>query len=293
YKQPLARLQCEGSMRPTGVSDAAFVKMHGAGNDCVIIDQRIGIDQTIMPDQAGLRWLSDRRFGVGCDQIIVLRKPQHGGAAQMMIFNSDGTVAQSCGNATRCVARYLFDQGLGDPLVIEAPERDLECRKIAPATVTVDMGAPCFACKSPLAIKALPKELPRPFYVSMGNPHCVFVLENESRLDQIDIAATGRLVQGDGLFPDGVNVGFVAPLAAGRYRLRVFERGAGLTLACGSGACAAFAVLSAQGFIDDAKAVHLMLDGGELKLGFDDCGHIWMEGQAHYSFTGRVCSGSF
>lgn len=257
-----------------------FLKMHGLGNDFAIFDAReapLGID----PERA--RSLADRRTGIGFDQLILL-EPSEQADVRMRIWNSDGGEVESCGNAARCVALLL-----GGEARIETAGGILAASANG-ETATIDMGAPRFGWDEiPLAwamdTAAMPvgwEELREPFAVNVGNPHVVFFVEDPGA---VELERLGPLVERDPLFPERVNVN-VASLEEGAVRLRVWERGAGLTRACGTGACAtAVAAVSRK---LTASPVEVRLPGGTLAVEWTPGGTIRMSGPATRVFEGEV-----
>jgi diaminopimelate epimerase len=268
---------------------APFVKMHGCGNDFVVFDERAGA-LGLTPARAAA--LADRRRGIGCDQLITIEPPPEGSdaAAFMRIRNPDGTEAGACGNATRCVAALLAPGG-GRRLVIRTLAGDLRALVLAPDQVAVDMGMPSLNWRDiPLAeprdtlhldIAAGP--LADPAAASMGNPHATFFVEDVAA---IPIETLGPALERHPLFPERANIGVAQILAPDRIRLRVWERGAGLTLACGSGACAALVNAQRRGLA--ARAATLVLDGGELRTEWLENGQVRMTGPVATAFTGSV-----
>ena len=273
-----------------------FTKMHGAGNDFVVLDLR---DGRPAPDAGLCRELADRHMGVGCDQVLTVELPRSGNAvASYRIWNSDGSHAQQCGNGARCIAAWLVRDGAaparGD-FAIDSPTGMHAVMRDEPDRFRIDMGAPEFApAKIPLAgftreqdeyALELHGATLRFGAVSMGNPHAVL------EVDAVDLAPVGHvgpLLQRSHAFPESVNVGFAQVLARDRIRLRVYERGAGETLACGSGACAAVAVLARRGRVDGAGGVAVSLPGGELRIHYDPAGGgIAMSGPATFVFEGE------
>lgn len=265
-----------------------FVKMHGLGNDFVVIDRRAR-PLALAPD--GARRIADRHRGVGCDQIILLDRAE-GAALFMRILNADGTEAGACGNATRCVAELLFREN-GDPApVIRTLAGDLPTRREADGRITVDMGAPALTWDQiPLAraLDTLHLPLARgaladPAACGMGNPHVTFFAP---AVDALPIAELGPALEHDPLFPARANVGFAEILAPDRLRLIVWERGAGRTLACGSGACAA--LVNAHRRDLAARRATLVLDGGEIAITWRaDDDHVLMTGPAAIAFHGTI-----
>ena len=261
-----------------------FVKMHGAGNDFVIVDERAApVDFTV--DQ--VRLLADRRRGIGCDQFITL----HPAPAQtdadlfMRIRNPDGGEAGACGNATRCVAELLFEQNGRPYQVIRTVAGDLPAERLADGRVRVDMGMARFGWQDvPLAraLDTLHLPLPGdPAACSIGNPHVTFFVADPDR-----VVDEGAAIEHDALFPDRVNVGYARIDDRGHMRLRVWERGAGLTLACGSGACAAAANAYRRGLID--RHVSIEMDGGVLEIDLLETGRVLMTGPVVTSFHGEL-----
>lgn len=257
-----------------------FLKMHGLGNDFAIFDAReapLGMD----PERA--RALADRRTGIGCDQVILL-EPSDVADVRMRIWNSDGGEVESCGNAARCVALLLGGEGR-----IETAGGLLAASANGEAA-TIDMGAPRFRWDEiPLAYAldtaAMPvgwEELQEPFAVNVGNPHIVFFVEDAGA---VDLERLGPAIERDPLFPERVNVN-VASLEAGAIRLRVWERGAGLTRACGTGACAT--AVAAIGRKLAKSPVEVRLPGGALTVDWAPGGTIRMSGPAALAFEGEV-----
>ncbi len=241
----------------------AFRKMHGAGNDFMVLDARTK-PLTLAPP--AIRALGNRRTGVGWDQLIVIEAATFATAdAAMRIYNPDGSEAGACGNATRCVARLLAEETGRRAVRIETVSGVLPAECLAHGQVRVDMGPPRLAWHEvPLraACDTLWLDLPdSPAAVSMGNPHAtVFV----PALEVVDVAAAGAALENHPMFPDRANIGFAQVLAPDRIRLRVWERGAGLTLACGSGACAALVNAHRRGLT--GRRAELELDGGTLLI---------------------------
>jgi diaminopimelate epimerase len=257
-----------------------FLKMHGLGNDFVIFDAR---EAPLEMDGARARSLADRRTGIGCDQLILL-EPSDVADGRMRIWNSDGGEVESCGNASRCVALLL-----GGETRIETAGGLLGASADG-AAATVDMGVPRFAWDEiplayPMDTAAMPvgwEDLQGPFAVNVGNPHIVFFVDDA---EAVDLERLGPLIENDPLFPQRVNVN-IASLEAGAVRLRVWERGAGLTSACGTGACAtAVAALSRR---LAQSPVEVRLPGGALGIAWAPGGPIRMSGPAAHVFDGEV-----
>src|SRR6185312_14637655 len=265
--------------RPYIDAMTAFLKMHGLGNDFVVFDAR---GRRLAFDRQSARALADRRFGVGCDQVIVIGDGADGSDAAMRIYNSDGGEVESCGNASRCVARLLMEEKDTDRVVIDTPGGVLVCTDAGGGEVTVDMGAPRFDWRDiPLA-----KEVDTNRFtvdgieaaaVNVGNPHCV--------LFDGDVAVLGPKLETHAMFPARTNVEVVTVRDRGHIRMRVWERGVGITSACGTGACASAVAAHRRGLTDAKVAVEL--DGGTLTIELRD-GHMLMTGPATLAFKGEV-----
>jgi diaminopimelate epimerase len=264
-----------------------FIKMHGLGNDFVVLDGR---EQALPPVTGTLAAaLADRRTGIGCDQLLLL-EPSDTADLRMRIFNADGGEVEACGNATRAIGLLL-----GQPARIEtlagivsaAPDRN---------GIAVEMGVPRFAWNEiPLAYAidthAMPvgwEELTDPIAVNVGNPHVIFFVPD---CDAVDLARLGPGIEHDPLFPDRINVNVATITARDAIRLRVWERGAGLTLACGTGACATAVGAMRRGLVD--HAVSVSLPGGTLRIVWRDDGQIVMTGPAAESFRGSFDTAAY
>ena len=274
-----------------------FTKMHGAGNDFVVLDLR---DGTPPPDAALASRLADRHFGVGCDQILTIETPRSAGAvASYRIWNSDGSASQQCGNGARCVAAWLVRDGVaqGDRFRVDSPLATHEVVRLGEDHYSIAMGVPQFdPAKIPLAGFAaiqdryaieLDGATLRFGAVSMGNPHALVEVTDigVADVDAAPVAVLGPALQSSGAFPQSANIGFAQVVARDRLRLRVYERGVGETLACGSGACAAAAILIRRGTID--RQVDIALPGGELHISWpDDAAEVIMSGPAAFVFEG-------
>jgi diaminopimelate epimerase len=259
-----------------------FTKMHGAGNDFVVLDER---SRPLSLDESQIRHIANRRLGVGCDQVVRLRPATARGAdVLMLIHNPDGSMSSTCGNATRCVASLVA--GSGDGAVIETLRGLLPSRVLADGAVAVDMGAPMLDARALGVADGIDTlHLPLdgdPAGCSMGNPHATFFLGDA---EDVAVAVRGPAVERDPLFADGVNVGFASVVSGERIRLRVWERGAGLTLACGSGACAALVNASRRGLT--GRCATVVLDGGSLVVEWrEEDGHVLMTGPVAVSYRG-------
>jgi diaminopimelate epimerase len=258
----------------------AFTKMHGLGNDFVIIDAR---ETPVAIDAAAARAIADRHTGIGCDQLILL-EPSAAADAVMRIWNPDGSEAEACGNATRAVARLL-----GRPGAVETVGGRLTLNPTGEGA-TVDLQAPRFAWDEiPLAYaldtRALPlawDDLADPFCVNVGNPHAVFFVPDA---DAIPLDRLGPLIEHDVVFPERVNVGVAQVTGPSSLKLRVWERGAGLTRACGTGACAAAITALSRKLV--TGPVEVALPGGALTIAWDG-GPIRMTGPATFVFSGTA-----
>jgi len=270
-----------------------FSKMHGAGNDFVVLDLR---DGTPPPDAGLAARLADRHRGVGCDQILTIEPPRAAGSvASYRIWNSDGSTSQQCGNGARCVGAWLVRDGAaqGEEFLIDSPLRTHVVQRMDDGHYAVAMGRPGFAPASiPLIgfprareeyVVPLQGENVRFGAVSMGNPHAVLEV---GLIDAAPVERIGPLLQQHASFPESVNVGFAQVLDRGHIRLRVFERGVGETLACGSGACAAAVVLMQRGRL--ARDAVVSLPGGDLRIQWPaDDAQIVMSGPAAFVFDGE------
>ncbi len=263
-----------------------FLKMHGLGNDFVIIDAR-GAGDPVTPALA--RALGDRHRGVGFDQLAVITESDTADAT-VTFWNADGSTAGACGNATRCVAHLLLAESGAGTLAMHTANGRLTAERLADGRIRVDMGPARTGWRDiPLAEEADTAALPlpgNPGAVSMGNPHCVFFVDDAwaEPLAEVD-----PHWEHHPLYPERTNVEFVQVLSRGEVRLRVWERGAGITLACGSGACAAVVAGIRKGLLGRRVTVHL--DGGALEIEWRENGHVCMTGPVSHVFEGRLSSG--
>lgn len=265
----------------------AFVKMHGCGNDFVVVDgRRVPID--LSPEL--IRRIADRHRGVGFDQLVLLETASDADLA-LRFFNSDGSAADACGNGTRCAARLLFEEGATRRIAIRIGERRLAAERLDDGRIAVEMGAPeldwrAVPLAKPCDTLAVPIDLPglpAPVAVGMGNPHLVFLVDDVAA---VPVQALAPAIQKHPLLPASANVGFAQALGPNLLRLRVFERGAGLTLACGSGACAAMVAARRRGLV--GAKVRLILDGGELEVSWTGEGPVTMAGPTAKVFSGTL-----
>ncbi len=268
-----------------------FIKMHGLGNDFVVLDARA---EAIALDSAAARAIADRHTGVGCDQLLILEPPRSQGADVFMrIRNADGGEVEACGNGTRCVADLVMREQGRDRVVVETAAGLLEARAAGPQRVSVDMGPARLAWRDiPLARECDTLHVPLalgpladPVCTSLGNPHATFFVEDA---EAIDIAALGPRLEHDPIFPERANIGVVQVLSPTRLRFRVWERGAGITVACGSGACAALVGAHRRGLAE--RRAEIVLDGGALEIEWRADGHVLMTGPVAVSFTGTLDS---
>jgi diaminopimelate epimerase len=256
------------------------MKMHGAGNDFVVIDSR---EREAVVTATLARALGDRQRGVGFDQLAEIRDAE-GADIQLDFWNSDGSRAGACGNATRCVSDFVMT-GLGrDSLQLVTARGRLAALRHGDGRVSVNMGQPQRGWgEVPLAREVDPAHLPLegdPVALGMGNPHCVFFVADA---DAVDLARLGPKLEHDALFPERTNVEFATLIGPDRLRMRVWERGAGITLACGSGACAAAVAAHLRGLT--GRKVTLEMDGGMLEVDWREDG-VWLSGPVAHVFDG-------
>jgi diaminopimelate epimerase len=268
-----------------------FLKMHGLGNDFVVLDGRV---QALAIDPARARAIADRRTGIGCDQLIVIEPPRDPKAdAVMRIYNADGGEVAACGNATRCVARLLMDRAGRDRIVIETAAGLLDAQAAPGGLIIVDMGParlgwdeiPLREACDTLSVPIEAGPLVRPTCVNMGNPHAVFFVDDAGR---IALDTLGPALEHHPMFPERANIGIAEVRAPERLRLRVWERGAGITLACGTGACAALVAAHRRGLTGRRATVEV--DGGELTIEWLPNGHVTMTGPVAIRFAGELTS---
>jgi diaminopimelate epimerase len=257
-----------------------FRKMHGAGNDFIIVDRR---DVPVPLSARRIAALAERHRGIGCDQLVTIERDEHADA-RLRFFNPDGGEAGACGNGTRCAASLLMAETGRPSLRLRTAAGELAARQDG-GQVCVDMGLPLLGWRDiPLARAMDTLELPLPggpAVASMGNPHVTFFTG-----DLDGVLRLGPSLEHDPLFPEGVNVGFAHVTAPDSLRLRVWERGAGLTLACGSGACAAVVNAHRRGLT--GRSVRVSVDGGALDIVWRDDGHVEMSGPVALAFEGQI-----
>lgn len=270
-----------------------FTKMHGLGNDFVVID---GINQQIQLTASQIRFIADRHFGVGCDQLLMVEKPLSDNAQfKYRIFNADGGEVAQCGNGARCFARFVRDKGLSinDEIVVDTDAGQLTLRFDEEGLITVNMGVPRHQpAQIPLNIAQQAKLYKTKLAdaevefaaVSMGNPHAVIQVDDVA---SAPVATIGALLERHELFPARANIGFMQIVSRRQINLRVYERGAAETLACGSGACAAVVAGIEQGLLE--QDVRVCLPGGELNINWLGRGHpVLMTGPATSVFEGQI-----
>jgi diaminopimelate epimerase len=270
-----------------------FTKMHGAGNDFVMLD---GVRQNIQLTPEQLRLLADRHFGVGCDQILIVEKPSNKEADfRYRIFNSDGGEVEQCGNGARCFMRFVHDQKLTTKreILVETRGGLISPRLEQDGRITVNMGPPIFepalipfdggsgAINEPLVVSGETLDISA---MSMGNPHAVQLVAD---VERAPVEKLGPLIEHHPRFPRRVNAGFMQVMNRHSIRLRVYERGAGETLSCGTGACAAAVTGIRRGLLD--SPVNVATRGGVLSISWDGDGQpVLMTGPAITVFTGEI-----
>ena len=266
----------------------SFRKMHGLGNDFVVLDGRAA---PLGLTRAEIVALADRQRGIGCDQLIILESPPAGADVFMRIHNPDGSEAGACGNATRCIASLIAAETGKARVVVRTVSGDLPSEKTQNGLWQVDMGPARLGWRDvPLAQEADTLHVPLacgpvadPAACSMGNPHANFFVPD---LDALPISEIGPRLERDPIFPDRANIGFVQVMSPDHLRLVVWERGAGLTLACGSGACAAMVNAHRRGLT--GRKARISMPGGDLFMEWRQDGHVLMTGPVATAFTGQV-----
>ncbi len=262
-----------------------FTKMHGLGNDFVVLDLRGG---GAMPGPDAVRAIADRRRGVGCDQLVLI-EPAAGADARLRFFNADGSESGACGNGARCVAASLMREAGVERISLAVGERSLQATIGADGATTIDMGpaqldwrdVPLASECDTLRLDIALGPLEGPVAVGMGNPHAVFFVDDA---EDIDLAGLGPQIEHHPLFPERANVEVATVIDDSHIRLRVWERGTGITLACGSGACAALVAAHRRGLA--GRAAEMMMDGGALRVAWRDDGHVLLSGPVATSFSG-------
>ena len=269
-----------------------FIKMQGLGNDFVVLDGRTR-PVTLTRDQ--VRAIADRRTGVGCDLLVVLEPPRSDLADVFMRFyNGDGSESGACGNASRCIARLVTEESGADQAILETASGLLDAERRDGGLFAVDMGParldwreiPLAEARDTLHLDISAGPLRDPVGVNMGNPHAVFFVDDA---EAVDLETHGLAVETHALFPEFTNVEAVQVLAPDRLRMRVWERGVGITQACGSGACAALVAAARRGL--SGRKADVLLDGGSLTVEWLPDDHVLMTGPAEFSFTGTLAEG--
>lgn len=272
----------------------AFLKMNGLGNDFVVLDARA---QKLSIDAAAARRIADRNRGVGCDQLLLIEPGTGGADAVMRIWNPDGSVAKACGNGARCVADLLLSETKKPSIKLSTAGGLITCVRTSDGRVTVDMGEPKLEWQDiPLAermdtrtldIRLGPIDAPvliGPSAVNMGNPHCVFFVTDIAKHDPTKI---GPMIENHPLFPDRANVSFAQVKPNNEIRLRVWERGVGVTLACGTAACATTVAASRKKLI--GREARIELDGGVLEIEWREAdNHVYMTGPTELNYAGSL-----
>jgi diaminopimelate epimerase len=270
-----------------------FTKMHGLGNDFVVFD---GISQSVNLTGEQYRFIADRHFGIGCDQILLVEKSSQPDADfRYRIFNGDGGEVEQCGNGARCFVRFVHDKGLTakTEIRVETASGIIVPRLEPDGRITVNMGAPRFepdqipfktSKRARTYLLSVGERIVEISALSMGNPHAVQVVEDA---EAAPVAIEGPLIEHHPGFPARVNAGFMEIVSRNRIKLRVYERGAGETLACGTGACAAVVAGITRGLLDDAVTVQT--HGGELMIRWEGEGKpVWMTGPAVSVYEGEI-----
>ena len=271
-----------------------FLKMHGLRNHFIIVDGR---DEAWRPGTEEAVRLCDRQAGVGADQIVVVEKPSvtgeaAGALAFVRFWNVDGREVEACGNATRCVAWLLLEERAAEHALLETRAGVLQCRRIGPQQVSTGMGRismdwrdiPLSAKRDTCHLDLQYGPLLDPVALNIGNPHVVFFVDS---IEDVDLETLAPRIQNDPLFPQSVNVGVAEMLSDSRMRLKVYERGAGLTMACGSGACVAVFAALARG-LTECRRMTVTLPGGDLDIEILADGSAVMTGPVAFSFSGYL-----
>jgi diaminopimelate epimerase len=276
--------------RDAAIEGLPFRKMHGLGNDFVVLDARA---RPLELSTGQVQAIADRRRGIGCDQILIIEPAQNDGDAFMAVRNADGGVSPSCGNGARCVAAVLMDDLGKDDVVLETLAGPVSAKRVGDL-VSVDMGPAKLDWQDiPLAmdentehLDLVVGKLSNPVAVSMGNPHVVFFVDD---VDDVDLEDVGPTIEKNALFPNRTNVEVAQVLSRDHVRMRVWERGAGITQACGTGACAVGVAAVRRNLTD--RTVTVTLDGGDLEIEWREDGHVIMTGPAAETYSGVLDRG--
>ncbi len=278
----------------------SFTKMQGLGNDFVVLDF---VNHPVPLTDQQFAQIADRRFGVGCDQILIVEKAEKTDKAnidfQYRIVNADGSEVGQCGNGARCLVKFVREQGLTDKSLVRVATSTsiMELKANENGSVTVDMGEVSFTPDSIPFIETdeanntkkglykidLDSETVEVAVANIGNPHCLLLVDD---IDTAPVERIGPQLESHQRFPEKVNVGFMQMISPSEIKLRVYERGAGETMACGSGACAAVAIGQQLGLLCEDVTVHLL--GGDLQIYREGQGNVMMTGAAEFSFTGEI-----
>ena len=268
-------------MTDRSTTNLPFMKMHGLGNDFVVLDARA---RDISLSDALVRNIADRHRGVGFDQLAVIRNGTED--AHLEFYNADGSMSSACGNATRCIARYLMSQTGQSGVFLTTDHGTLAARDMGQGLTSVNMGLPSLDWKDiPLSCPVDTLSLPiegNPVATNIGNPHCTFFVEDA---EAVELEKKGALIEHHSLFPERTNVQFAAVMSKNHLRLRVWERGVGVTFASGSSSCATLVAAARRGLT--GKSARIDLDGGTMQVAWRDDG-VWLTGP-----TMHVYSGSF
>ena len=264
-----------------------FIKMHGLGNDFIIFDN---IKDLIVHDTKFIKKISNRRLGIGCDQVLIVENTSKSGNFRVTMYNSDGSETGACGNGTRCVADYLMKRDNLNSLNIESISGNLPCTKVD-NIITVNMGKPKFDWKDiPLASKQNTQKVLldefEAFCLSMGNPHAVIFMQNLDELESLNLDLVGPRLERNKSFPQFANIEFACVLEDKTIRMRVWERGAGVTMACGSGACAT--LVAASKLNKSSNANKIILDGGNLFIEWLNNGTVTLSGDTEKVYEGLI-----
>ena len=259
-----------------------FTKMHGCGNDFVVIDNR---NQQMELHKDEIKLICDRHFGIGCDQLVIInRNNKENVSAHALFWNSDGSVSATCGNATRCLASILFTETEAKTIYIETQNGVIECQKKNNQLISVNIGEPRISWDEiPLSRDVSTLKLPlegEPSATNFGNPHCTFFVDD---LNEVDVQTQGPIIENDLLFPQKTNVQFVKILDRTHIKIRVWERGSGMTLASGSSSCAAVDAGIRRNLLD--KKVEVALEGGTVEIEKKVTG-MWLTGPTEHVFSG-------
>ncbi|MEQ8734197.1 MAG: diaminopimelate epimerase [Rhodospirillaceae bacterium] len=271
---------------PAGNEGLAFRKMHGLGNDFVVLDARA---RPLELSQAQVRAMANRRTGIGFDQLLIIEPAQAKGDVFMTVRNADGGIVPSCGNGARCVAAVVMADLVKDEIVIETLAGPISATRKSDDVVAVDMGPakldwqdiPLAMAENTEHLDLVIGPLSNPVAVSMGNPHAVFFVKD---VNAVDLGQFGPIIEKHVLFPEHTNVEVVEVISRSHVRMRVWERGVGITQACGTGACAVGVAAARRNLTD--RAVTVTLDGGDLEILWQDNGHVIMTGPTAEIFRG-------